>query len=71
MSAPHGINLVIECSDGSAVIGRFDESNGFEIVMHDVDLWNADQGTAEEPLQLLKHLLMNRQQNHHHLTILS
>lgn len=48
MNAPHGINLVIECADGSAVIGRFDESNGFEVVMHDVDLWEADQGTPEE-----------------------
>ena len=48
MSAPHGMNLVIECKDGSAVIGRFDESNGFEVVMHDVDTWATDQGTAEE-----------------------
>lgn len=48
MNAPHGINLVVECSDGSAVIGRFDESNGFEVVMHDVDTWDADQGSAEE-----------------------
>lgn len=48
MNAPHGMNLVVECSDGSAVIGRFDESNGFEVVMHDVDLWESDQGSAEE-----------------------
>ena len=48
MNAPHGMNLVVECNDGSAVIGRFDESNGFEVVMHDVDLWESDQGSAEE-----------------------
>lgn len=48
MNAPHGMNLVIECTDGSAVIGRFDESNGFQVVMHDVDIWGASQGTAEE-----------------------
>ena len=54
MNAPHGMNLVIECSDGSAVIGRFDESNGFEVVMHDVDLWAADQGTAEERDQWIR-----------------
>lgn len=51
MNAPHGINLVIECNDGSAVIGRFDESNGFEVVMHDVDLWTSDQGSPEERAQ--------------------
>ncbi len=48
MNAPHGINLVVECSDGSAIIGRFDESNGFEVTMHDVDLWTPDQGNEEE-----------------------
>lgn len=47
MNAPHGMNLVIECTDGSAVIGRFDESNGFEVIMHDVDLWEPEQGDAE------------------------
>ena len=54
MNAPHGMNLVIECSDGSAVIGRFDESNGFEVVMHDVDLWAADRGTPEEREQWIR-----------------
>ena len=54
MNAPHGMNLVIECSDGSAVIGRFDESNGFEVVMHDVDLWEAEQGSAEEREQWIR-----------------
>ena len=47
MNAPHGMNLVIECKDGSAVIGRFDESNGFEVTMHDIDLWNPDQGDPD------------------------
>jgi len=47
MNAPHGMNLVVECTDGSAVIGRFDESNGFEVVMHDVDTWAAVQGSDE------------------------
>lgn len=54
MSAPHGMNLVITCTDGSAVIGRFDESNGFEVVMHDVDVWEADQGSAEEREQWIR-----------------
>ena len=54
MNAPHGMNLVIECNDGSAVIGRFDESNGFEVVMHDVDVWGPDQGTPEEREQWIR-----------------
>ena len=39
VNAPHGMNLVVECKDGTVVIGRFDESNGFEVFMHDVDVW--------------------------------
>lgn len=39
MNAPHGMNLVVECQNGRIVIGRFDESNGFEVVMHDVDVF--------------------------------
>ncbi|MGD2016593.1 MAG: hypothetical protein PVJ89_00640 [Planctomycetota bacterium] len=54
MNAPHGMNLVVECTDGSAVIGRFDESNGFEVVMHDVDLWEDGQGTDEEREQWVR-----------------
>ncbi len=54
MNAPHGLNLVIQCTDGSAVIGRFDESNGFEVVMHDVDIWAAEQGTPEERDQWIR-----------------
>ena len=37
MDAPHGINIVVECNDGTIYIGRFDESNGFEVLMHDCD----------------------------------
>ena len=44
MNAPHGMNLVVECKDGKVVIGRFDESNGFEVLMHDVDLWVPKEG---------------------------
>jgi hypothetical protein len=54
MNAPHGMNLVVECKDGSAVIGRFDESNGFEVVMHDVDTWGADQGSEEDREQWVR-----------------
>ena len=44
MNAPHGMNLVVECKDGRVVIGRFDESNGFEVLMHDVDVWDPSAG---------------------------
>ena len=42
-NAPHGMNLVVELDGGGAIIGRFDESNGFEVLMHDVDVWEAGQ----------------------------
>ncbi len=32
--APHGINLVVETSE-MVYIGRFDQTNGFEVLMHD------------------------------------
>lgn len=32
--APHGINLVVETGD-TIYIGRFDSSNGFQVLMHD------------------------------------
>jgi hypothetical protein len=44
MNAPHGMNLVVECKGGKVVIGRFDESNGFEVLMHDVDVWEGGEG---------------------------
>jgi hypothetical protein len=46
--APHGQNLVIETSSGRVIIGRFDSSNGFEVVMHDVDVWDPPQGADVE-----------------------
>lgn len=39
MNAPHGMNLVVETKNGTVYIGRFDESNGFEVLMHDCDVW--------------------------------
>ena len=39
MNAPHGMNLVIETEGGVVYIGRFDESNGFEVLMHDCDVF--------------------------------
>ena len=48
MDAPHGMNLVVHCKDGSIVIGRFDESNGFEVIMHDVDLFDPASGNDAE-----------------------
>lgn len=32
--APHGINLVVETAD-TVYIGRFDSTNGFQVLMHD------------------------------------
>ena len=32
--APHGINLVVETPD-TLYIGRFDQTDGFQVVMHD------------------------------------
>lgn len=48
-TAPHGMNLVVECKSGKVVIGRFDESNGFEVLMHDVDVWEGGDGADSEP----------------------
>lgn len=39
-AAPHGQNLVIETRTGRVIIGRFDSSNGFEVVMHDCDIYD-------------------------------
>ncbi len=39
MNAPHGMNLVEETRGGSVYIGRFDEPNGFEVLMHDCGIW--------------------------------
>jgi hypothetical protein len=32
--APHGINLVVE-TDDTIYVGRFDSTNGFQVLMHD------------------------------------
>jgi len=48
MHAPHGTNLVVEIDDGTIYVGRFDESNGFEVLMHDADVFDpAGGGDAE------------------------
>jgi hypothetical protein len=46
--APHGLNLVIETKTGVVIIGRFDSTNGFEVVMHDVDIYQPPAGTDPE-----------------------
>ena len=48
MDAPHGMNLVVECEDGTIYIGRFDESNGFEVLMHDCDVFDPTSGGDAE-----------------------
>jgi len=47
-SAPHGINLVIETKAGRVVIGRFDSTNGFQVFMHDVDVYDPPAGSDPE-----------------------
>ena len=47
--APHGMNLVIETKTGRVVIGRFDQSNGFEVVMHDADVFEPAEGAEIDP----------------------
>ncbi len=46
--APHGMNLVIESKDGTVYIGRFDETNGFEALLHDADVWEPKEGEGPE-----------------------
>ena len=48
VNAPHGMNLVVETENGTVYIGRFDESNGFEVLMHDVDLLTPTEGQDTE-----------------------
>jgi hypothetical protein len=47
-SAPHGSNLVIETKSGRVIIGRFDSSNGFQVVMHDCDVYDPPAGADVE-----------------------
>jgi hypothetical protein len=46
--APHGSNLVIETKTGRVFIGRFDSSNGFQVLMHDCDVYDPPAGTNPE-----------------------
>ena len=45
--APHGINLVVETPD-VVYIGRFDNTNGFEVLMHDCAVHRIDEGEDTE-----------------------
>jgi hypothetical protein len=47
-SAPHGSNLVVETKSGRVIIGRFDSSNGFQVVMHDCDVYDPPAGADVE-----------------------
>jgi len=46
--APHGINLVVETDKNVLYIGRFDETNGFEVLMHDADVHTLESGEDAE-----------------------
>ncbi|MEM7305663.1 MAG: hypothetical protein AAF682_03280 [Planctomycetota bacterium] len=46
--APHGINLVVETKDNVLYIGRFDETNGFTVLMHDTDVHPVGDGEDAE-----------------------
>ncbi|MEZ6005855.1 MAG: hypothetical protein R3F17_08800 [Planctomycetota bacterium] len=48
MDAPHGMNLVIHCNDGAKYIGRFDQCNGFEVLMHDCDVWDPAKPASDD-----------------------
>ena len=47
-SAPHGSNLVVETKSGRVIIGRFDSSNGFQVLMHDCDVYDPPAGADVE-----------------------
>jgi hypothetical protein len=47
--APHGTNLVVETKSGRVYIGRFDSTNGFQVLMHDCDVYDPPAGTDPEP----------------------
>ena len=46
--APHGINLVVETDRNLVYIGRFDETNGFQVLMHDADVHEVAEGEDTE-----------------------
>lgn len=45
--APHGINLVVETKD-IVYIGRFDSTNGFQVLMHDCSVHPIAEGEDTE-----------------------
>lgn len=45
--APHGINLVIETPQ-VVYIGRFDQTNGFQVVMHDCAIHQVESKEGAE-----------------------
>jgi hypothetical protein len=45
--AHHGINLVVETGD-TIYIGRFDNSNGFQVLMHDCSIHPIDGAEEAE-----------------------
>lgn len=49
--APHGINIVVD-TENSIYIGRFDNTNGFEVVMHDCAVHAITEG--EDPEAFVK-----------------
>lgn len=47
-TAPHGQNLAIETKSGRVILGRFDSTNGFQVFMHDVDVYDPPAGADAE-----------------------
>jgi hypothetical protein len=47
-TAPHGSNLVVETKTGRVIIGRFDSTNGFQVIMHDCDVYDPPAGSNAE-----------------------
>ena len=45
--APHGINVVLE-TPGTIYIGRFDNSNGFQVLLHDCAIKQLGEGEDGE-----------------------
>ena len=52
MDAPHGMNIVVHTKPGRVIIGRFDQSNGFEVLMHDCDILEA--GSENDPVHWVR-----------------
>lgn len=45
--APHGINIVIDAEE-AIYIGRFDNTNGFEVILHDCAVHEIQAGQDPE-----------------------